>query len=116
MGRNNDLIVHERNKWLQKFANEKIFSKKEIEDALSEPLTAMRGTVPHYLPHLSYKLKRGGNDIIRTNIIMNTQMKTEKLMEDYVRTLKLKTSGMQQSLWSTTKLIMITYIGSSDFS
>src|SRR6185369_17313201 len=57
IGKNNDLIVQERNKWLKKFANENVFSKKETEDAAAEPLTASRGTVPHFLPHLSYKLK-----------------------------------------------------------
>src|SRR4029079_17785686 len=81
IGKNNDLIVQERNKWLKKFAEEKVFTKKEIEDALSEPLTASRGTIPHYLPHLSYKLKRNAGDIVHTNILMNTQVKTEKLVE-----------------------------------
>jgi penicillin-binding protein 1C len=60
IGKNNNLIVQERNKWLKKFAEEKVFTQKEIEDALAEPLTASRGTVPHYLPHLSYKLKIRG--------------------------------------------------------
>ena len=116
MGKNNILIVQERNKWLRKFAAEKIFTQKEIEDALAEPLTAARGTVPHYLPHLSYKLKKRGGDIIRTNIIMNTQMKTEKLVGDYVRTLRLK------NIKNTAVVVIdnrthkvVTYVGSSDF-
>lgn len=116
MGKNNILIVQERNKWLRKFAAEKIFAQKEIEDALAEPLTAARGTVPHYLPHLSYKLKKQGGDIIRTNIIMNTQMKTEKLVGDYVRTLRLK------NIKNTAVVVIdnrthkvVTYVGSSDF-
>lgn len=116
MGKNNILIVQERNKWLKKFAAEKIFTQKEIEDALAEPLTAARGTVPHYLPHLSYKLKKRGGDIIRTNIIMNTQMKTEKLVGDYVRTLRLK------NIKNTAVVVIdnrthkvVTYVGSSDF-
>src|SRR4026207_1111741 len=60
MGKNNDLIIKERNRWLQKFADDKVFTEKEIEDALAEPLTATRKTVPHYLQHLSYKLKQQG--------------------------------------------------------
>src|SRR4029078_1025722 len=88
MGRNNDLIVQERNKWLRKFAEEKDFTQKEIADALAEPLTASRGKVPPFLPHFSSTLKHRGGDIVRTNIIMNTQAKTEKLVEDYVRTLR----------------------------
>ncbi len=89
-GRNNDFIVKERNRWLEKFAGRKVFTKKEIEDALAEPMNATRGSVPHYIPHLSYKLKKQGGDIIKTNINLNTQLKTEKLVEDYVRTQRLK--------------------------
>ena len=74
MGKNNDLIVAERNKWLQKFANEKTFTEKEIEDALTEPLTATRGSVPHYAPHLSYHLKRQGNILNKTSLDLNIQL------------------------------------------
>ena len=62
IGKNNDLIVKERNRWLQKFAAEKVFTQKEIQDALDEPLTATRGIVPKYIPHLSYRLKKQGTD------------------------------------------------------
>ena len=116
IGKNNNLIVQERNKWLRKFAAEKVFSQKEIEDALAEPLTGSRGTVPHYLPHLSYKLKMRGSDIVRTNIIMNTQLKTEKLVEDYVRTLRLKNIKNAAVVVIDNKTHkVITYVGSSDF-
>src|SRR5437660_7482533 len=57
IGKNNDLIVKERNRWLRKFAHDGIFTKKEIEDALSEPLTAQRTNLPHFIPHLAYELK-----------------------------------------------------------
>src|SRR6218665_2935218 len=45
-GKNNELIVTERNKWLHRFSADKVFTSKEIEDALTEPLTATRGSVP----------------------------------------------------------------------
>src|SRR6185436_16581246 len=64
MGKNNDLIIKERNRWLQKFADDKVFTEKEIEDALAEPLTATRNTVPHYAQHISYKLKQQGGHSI----------------------------------------------------
>ena len=44
IGKNNDLIVKERNRWLKKFADDKVFTQKEIEDALAEPLNATRGS------------------------------------------------------------------------
>jgi penicillin-binding protein 1C len=116
IGKNNELIIQERNKWLKRFAKEKVFTQKEIEDALSEPLLATRGVVPHFLPHLSYKLKQQGGDIIRTNIIMNTQWKTEKLVEDYVRTLKLRNiNNAAVVIIDNHTHKVITYVGSANF-
>ena len=116
IGRNNDLIIKERNRWLNKFADEKVFTKKEIEDALAEPLNATRGVVPHYIPHLSYKLKKQGSDIIKTNIDLNTQLKTEKLVEDYIRTQRLKNIKNAAVVIIDNKTHkVITYVGSSNF-
>lgn len=118
IGKNNDLIVKERNTWLKKFAADKVFTEKEIKDALEEPLTATRGSVPQYLPHLAYRLKKqhGGNDIIKTNIRMNTQAKLEKLVADYSRTLTLKNihNAAVVVLDNTTHKV-IAYIGSAGF-
>ena len=115
-GRNNDFIVKERNRWLQKFAGRKVFTQKEIEDALAEPLNAKRGTVPHFIPHLSYKLKKQGDDIIKTNIDLNTQLKTEKLVEDYIRTQRLKNIKNAAVVIIDNKTHkIITYVGSSNF-
>ncbi len=121
LGKNNDLIIQERNKWLQRFADEKLFTEKEIEDALAEPLNASRGTVPHYIPHLSYKLKKQGGtstspSIIKTNIDLNTQLKTEKLVEDYIRSQRLKNIKNAAVIIIDNKTHkVITYVGSSDF-
>jgi penicillin-binding protein 1C len=115
-GRNNDFIVKERNRWLERFAERKVFTKKEIEDALAEPLNATRGTVPHYIPHLSYKLKKQGGNIIKTNINLNTQLKTEKLVEDYVRTQRLRNIKNAAVVIIDNKTHkVITYVGSSNF-
>jgi penicillin-binding protein 1C len=116
MGKNNDKIIEERNRWLKKFAKEKVFTEKEIEDALAEPLIASRGTVPHYIPHLSYKLKKQRGDLIKTNVDLNTQLKTEKLVEDYVRTQRLRNikNAAVVILDNKTHKI-VTYVGSSGF-
>jgi len=116
IGRNNDRIVVERNKWLRIFAREKLFSEKEIQDALAEPLTATRGAVPGFIPHLAWKLKRKGGDIIRTPIELNTQRKIEKLVKDYSRTLNLKNirNAAVIVLDNTTHRV-ISYVGSADF-
>lgn len=116
MGKNNDLIVQERNRWLKQFAEDKVFTEKEIQDALSEPLTATRGTVPQLIPHLAYRLKKQGGDIIKTNIDMNTQYKVEKLVEDYARTLSLKNIRNAAVIVINNQTHkVITYVGSAGF-
>ncbi len=117
IGKNNDLIIQERNRWLKKFAADKIFTQKEIEDALAEPLTANRGTVPHYAQHLSYKLKKQGGDIFNTNLDLNTQLKTEKLVEDYIRSQRLKNiKNAAVIIIDNRTHKVISYIGSSNFN
>ena len=91
IGKNNDLIIRERNRWLQKFAADGVFTPRQIEDALAEPLLANRTTVPHYIPHLAYQLRSASKENnIRTYIDLNTQLKIEKLTGDYSRSLRLK--------------------------
>jgi penicillin-binding protein 1C len=118
IGKNNDLIVAERNKWLREFAREKVFSEKEIADALAEPLTASRGVTPRFVPHLAWKLKKShSGDIIRTAIELNTQRKIEKLVKDYSRTLNLKNihNAAVIVLDNVTHRV-VSYVGSADFS
>ncbi len=116
VGKNNDLIMQERNKWLKKFAADGVFPSKEISDALEEPLTASRGSAPHFIPHLACKLKRSGGHLIKTNIELNTQLKIEKLVADYSRSLYLKNirNAAVVVIDNTTHRV-ISYIGSADF-
>lgn len=116
VGKHNDRIVLERNRWLKRFADEKVFTEKEIEDALAEPLTARRGTVPHYAPHLAYRLKQQGSYLVQTTIDLNTQLKTEKLVEDYVRTQRLRNIKNAAVIILDNKThAVIAYVGSSGF-
>lgn len=117
IGKTNGAIVEERNRWLQIFAKEKVFTQQEIEDALQEPLTATRGSVPRLVPHLAYKLQRQlKTDIIHTNIRLNDQMKIEKLVEDYIRTLNYKNirNAAVVVIDNQTHQI-VNYIGSASF-
>jgi penicillin-binding protein 1C len=117
IGKNNPGIIVERNKWLRKFAADKIFTQKEIEDALTEPLADTRGSIPAYIPHLACKLKGRGGDIIRTNIELNKQLKIEKLVSDYSQNLSLKNirNAAVVVIDNRTHQV-ITYIGSADFT
>ena len=116
IGRNNDMIAQERNRWLKKFSNDKVFTSRQIEDALQEPLTASRGSVPKMIPQLAYKLKKQGGDIIRTNIEINTQLKVEKLISDYSRNLSLKNiRNASVVIINNQTHEVITYVGSANF-
>jgi penicillin-binding protein 1C len=117
MGKHNDRIMEERNRWLQLFAKDKVFTQKEIADALSEPLTATRGTIPQLIPHLAWKLKQQGGDIIKTTIELNTQLKTEKLVADYSRILTLKNiRNAAVIIIDNHTHNVITYVGSANFT
>ena len=117
MGKNNELIIQERNLWLKKFAKGKVFTEKEIEDALVEPLTATRNTVPHYAQHLSNKLLNQGGYYYKTHLDLNTQLKTEKLVSDYIRTQKLHNINNAAVVIIDNKSHhVITYVGSADFT
>jgi penicillin-binding protein 1C len=116
-GKHNERIVAERNQWLRRFAKEKIFTEKEIADALIEPLDATRGVVPHFIPHLSNKLKKQGGDIIKTHIDLNTQLKTEKLVADYIRIQRLKNIRNAAVVIIDNKTHkVISYVGSANFN
>jgi penicillin-binding protein 1C len=116
LGKNNDKIIQQRNHWLRKFAADHVFSLKEIQDALEEPLTAKRRAVPALLPQLSLKLKRQGGTTIRTLIHLNMQGKLEKLVTDYVRDVKLKNIHQAAVVVIDNKThAVVSYIGSADF-
>jgi penicillin-binding protein 1C len=118
IGKTNDLIVKERNRWLQRFAADGVFSHKEIEDALAEPLTAVRTPLPHYLPHLSYRLRHLYKDnTIQTSIVLNTQLKIEKLTADYVHALQFRNirNAAVVVIDNHTHRI-ISYVGSANFA
>jgi penicillin-binding protein 1C len=117
MGKSNPLIIEQRNKWLRRFEEEKIFSSTDIADALQEPLEAYRREVPRLVPHLALKLKRTGEVNVASTIDYNLQYKTQQLVEDYVRTLKLK------NIHNAAAIVMdnethevLAYVGSGDFN
>jgi len=116
MGKHNGGIVAERNEWLRRWAETGVFTPKEIEDALAEPLAAKRGVVPDLVPQLALKLKKSGRDVIHTTIDLNTQLKIEKLVKDYSRTLALNNirNAAVIVLDNQTHRV-VSYIGSADF-
>lgn len=117
MGRHNDRIVEERNRWLHRFAEEKVFTEKKIEDALAEPLVARRETLPRLAPHLAYKLRRRGGTEIQSTIDLNMQLKTETLVAEYSRAQKLRQiSNAAVVVIDNQTHRVLSYVGSADFT
>jgi len=117
IGITNPQILKERNRWLQKWKRDGLFTQKEIMDALSEPLNAKRIESPKFAPHLSNRLKGLFNEHnIKTHLVMNTQWKLEKIIMDYVnglRSMDIKNAACVVIDNRTQKVI--AYIGSADF-
>lgn len=117
LGLNNDKIMVERNKWLKRFEADKLFTAKQIADALDEPLSVTRNETPRIAPHLANKLKRSTNtDIIRTHLQTNTQLKLEKITGDYVRNLyALNIRNAAVVVVDNRTHQVVAYVGSADF-
>jgi penicillin-binding protein 1C len=118
MGKNNELILQERNKWLKRYQAAKLFPEENIEDAFYEPLKAYRRPIPNLAPHLSYKLKQEHphSSIIRTTLNLEFQRKCETIVETYSK------AQYYNNIKNATALIIdnstrsvLAYIGSANF-
>ncbi len=117
IGSSNLYIVKERNRWLHKWQNDGLFTKKEIEDALGEPFNARRIEAPKHAPHLAHRLKAlHPNTTIQTHLVMNTQWKLEKIIKDYVSGLRgMDIQNAACVVIDNRTQKVVAYIGSSDF-
>lgn len=118
LGKNNEYILKERNKWLARFKKAGLFDDKVIEDALDEPLNTYRREVPKMAPHLSYRLKNlyPEKEIIITSIDIGMQKKLEKIVNNYSKRLYFQNIKNAITLVIENRTGKIkAYIGSADF-
>lgn len=117
-GENNDVIIQERNKWLQRFKKNKVFPEDIIEDALQEPFTAFRTEGPKMARHFCTRLKYQypGKPIIKSNLIAERQEQAEKLVGDYVKQLwGLDIHNGAAIIINNKTQEVVAYVGSGDF-
>lgn len=118
LGKHNEIIEKERNKWLNRFKEDKIFDWQQIEDAINEPLEAKRLEAPALAPHFANYLHRQmlTIDIIRTTIQADIQSKVEDITYNFTR--KLKGFNIHNAavivVENKTRNIL-AYLGSPDF-
>lgn len=118
IGRSNDLIKKERDKWLKRFELNDLFDSKDIADALDEELDAKRNDLPRIAPHLSFRLKSEFQDkkIIRSSIDLNIQLKVEAIVKNYVLQLyQYNIKNAAVLILDNESMTVKAYVGSSDY-
>ena len=119
LGINNPVIVAERNKWLKRFAKAHLYNQNEIEQALTEPLVAKRGSMPQNAQHLCNRLvqKIKNENYIQTNIDFNMQKRTQQVVTDYTQKLVLWNITNAAAIIIRNKdHAVVAYVGSADFN
>lgn len=118
MGKKNDLIVKERNKWLERFQKANLFDEQTILDALEEPLGAYRLSAPKKAPHFSYRIKSNfpEHPIIKTNLDLKKQQQIEKLTANHVQGLYARNiKNAAVLVLDNRDNSVVAYVGSADF-
>ncbi|UOQ97220.1 penicillin-binding protein 1C [Hymenobacter sp. 5317J-9] len=118
LGKNNALILAERNRWLRQFQQQHLFPDQDIADALAEPLDAQRHAAPTLAPHLARRLvtQFPTQPIIRSTLRRSPQANAEDLTRNYVR--RLHELGISQAavlVVNNRTRAVEAYVGSADF-
>jgi penicillin-binding protein 1C len=117
-GKNNELLLAERNRWLRRMEKEKLISKTELLDAINEPINIRRKTINSITPHLARRLKSMNPkvDVINTTIDSKIQLKVQKLCRNHSERLSALNihNGCVIVVENSTGNV-ISYVGSQDF-
>ncbi|GAA4026961.1 penicillin-binding protein 1C [Hymenobacter glaciei] len=118
LGKNNDRILAERNRWLRQFQRQHLFPDQDIADALNEPLDVQRHAAPTLAPHLARRLvsQFPSQAIIHSTLRRSPQAKAEDLTRNYVR--RLHELGISQAavlVVNNRTRAVEAYVGSADF-
>lgn len=119
LGKDNPDILKERNKWLKKLGESGVLNKKELENALMEPLGAKRQEIPKIAPHLSQRIIKiyPQKENIYTTLQTNTQIKIQNLASNYSkRVSKLNIHNVAVLVIKNSTLEVEAYVGSQDFN
>lgn len=112
-------LMTERNKWLHRFQEEKLFDDQRIQDALKENVHAKRLALPRKAEHLSIRLhkKYPNATDINTNIKLSTQERAQMLVENYMSRIKqMAINNSAVVVFNNETRKIEAYIGSQDFN
>jgi penicillin-binding protein 1C len=119
IGRDNESIKDERNRWLRTFETKRIFPKQEIADALDEPFDAFRHDLPNLVPHLAARLHSSDTDLpeVRSCIDLSLQTELEDIVKNYVsETSHLGITNAAVIIVENKSRKVKAYLGSADFN
>lgn len=118
IGKHNDRIIKERNKWLLRFKKDNIFPNEDIADAIKEPLLASRRSAPKNVPQLALRMlfEYPNQPEVFTTISPRKQREAENIVDEYMRGMRLKNIHNCAVIIINNKTNEVeTYIGSPDF-
>jgi len=118
IGRQNDTIRNERDRWIKRLSNEGVFDHQRSDAAMTEPFGYRRLEVPRKAPHLSLRLRRQYPDqfIIHSSIDGELQSKVENLV--YSASRRMQFRGIRQSaaiVIDNNTMQVLAYVGSPNF-
>jgi penicillin-binding protein 1C len=118
IGRHNDTIRSERDRWIRRLNNERVFDDQRSENALSEPFGYRRLEVPRRAPHFSRRLIRQYPErfTIESSLDSEIQSKVENLV--YSASRRMQFRGIRQAsaiVIDNSTMQVLAYVGSPDF-
>ena len=119
LGKNNVDIVRFRNKWLTRMKEDHLFSDDEIDDAIQEPLEALRRELPKPAPHLAIRLhaKFPETTTVHTTLDLKKQLEVNGLAYNYSkRLLKYGIANASILVINNRTHAVEAYVGSPDIS
>lgn len=120
LDRINDFIKEKRDYWINRFISKNIFPKKDLLDALNEPIKPHRFALPMIAPHFCYYLKNQADknsDLIESTLDLKIQQNAEDILSNYVNRIRSKKiSNGTVLVIDNRNSAVVGYCGSADFS
>lgn len=111
-------LLYKRNYWIKRMEEAGLFSKEEVDDALTEGFETTRYPLPKLAPHLSYRLKTENRqtDKIHSTLNMPIQSKVEAVLAGYVRSLRtMQVTNASVIVLNNRTMEVMAYAGSAGF-
>jgi len=118
IGRHNDVIQLERDRWIKRFNTDGVFDDERSETALNESFGYRRLEVPRKAPHFSIRLRRQYPDryTIHSSLDSEIQAKVENLV--FSASKRIQFRGIRQAsaiVIDNRTMQVLAYVGSPDF-